>query len=42
MEIKPSASGHEVLMSQLPYSDTTGFGLFDDTEGNFDFEHPWG
>ncbi|WP_296181047.1 DNA-directed RNA polymerase subunit beta' [uncultured Mobiluncus sp.] len=42
VEIKPSASGHEVLMSQLPYSDTTGFGLFDDTEGNFDFEHPWG
>ena len=42
VEIKPSASGHEMLMSQLPYSDTTGFGLFDDTEGNFDFEHPWG
>ncbi len=42
VEIKPSASGHEMLMSQLPYSDTTGFGLFDDTEGHFDFEHPWG
>lgn len=42
VEIKPSASGHEMLMSQLPYSDTTGFGLFDDAEGNFDFEHPWG
>ncbi|WP_308535181.1 DNA-directed RNA polymerase subunit beta' [uncultured Mobiluncus sp.] len=42
VEIKPSASGHEMLMSQLPYSDTTGFGLFDDTEGHFDLEHPWG
>ncbi|WP_311497121.1 DNA-directed RNA polymerase subunit beta' [uncultured Mobiluncus sp.] len=42
VEIKPSESGHEMLMSQLPYSDTTGFGLFDDTEGHFDFEHPWG
>lgn len=39
VEIKPSASGHEMLMSQLPYSDTTGFGLFDD---DVDLEHPWG
>lgn len=39
VEIKPSAGGHEVLMSQLPYSDTTGFGLFDD---DVDLEHPWG
>lgn len=39
VEIKPSARGHEMLMSQLPYSDTTGFGLFDD---DVDLEHPWG
>lgn len=39
VEIKPSASGHEMLMSQMPYSDTTGFGLFDD---DVDLEHPWG
>ena len=39
VEIKPSASGHEMLMSQLPYSETTGFGLFDD---DVDLEHPWG
>lgn len=39
VEIKPSASGQQVLMSQLPYSDTTGFGLFDD---NVDLDHPWG
>ena len=41
-EINPSEKGREVLMAQLPYADTTGFGLYDDSPVDLDLNFPFG
>ena len=41
-EINPSEKGREVLMAQLPYADTTGFGLYDDSPIDLDLNFPFG